>query len=291
MATINDWYGENNIGWGKSYSESWWGSVNEINSWGIIYPATAEGSIIYADTTLFTADMTSYTADIGVDSVDLTPPTITLIGLSTINLTVGDSYTDAGATATDDVDGDLTSSITTSGTVDTATAGTYTITYSVSDSSGNSASATRSVIVSAASGETPGTISSVDFAILTSLSGLASFSFDYGGTTYTRGMVDDQADITDYDGTSVSGWGTNPIEFDTDTIQVGSFVADGFGTFINSDDTHVSSFGPYAAYSTPKYFRGDFDTAAVFGNPLEAYPIYKVEQSNGYLKVTQIITS
>jgi len=140
-------------------------------------------------------------------------------------------------------------------------------------------------------GDTPGTISSVDFSILTSISGVTSFSFTYGGTTYTRGMVDDPADITNYDGTSVSGWGTNPIEFDTDTIQVGSFVADGFGTFINSDDTHISSFGPYAAYSTPKYFRADFNTVGVFGNPLNAYPIYKVEQSNGYLKVTQKITS
>ena len=66
MAIINHWWGENNIGWGASYPESWWGSVNEANSWGIIYPATAEGSIIYADSTLFTADTNRYYADNGI---------------------------------------------------------------------------------------------------------------------------------------------------------------------------------------------------------------------------------
>ena len=82
-------------------------------------------------------------------SVDTTPPVITLIGSSTINLTVGDTYTDAGVTATDDVDGDLTSSITSSGAVDTSTVGTYTLVYSVSDAAGNTTTLTRTVIVSA----------------------------------------------------------------------------------------------------------------------------------------------
>ena len=45
-------------------------------------------------------------------AADTTAPVITLAGSSTINLTVGDTFTDPGATATDDVDGDLTSSIT-----------------------------------------------------------------------------------------------------------------------------------------------------------------------------------
>lgn len=79
---------------------------------------------------------------------DTTPPVITLIGNSTINLTVGDSYTDAGASANDNEDGDITNSIVKTGTVDTSTAGTYTIKYNVSDSAGNSASeVTRSVVV------------------------------------------------------------------------------------------------------------------------------------------------
>ena len=80
--------------------------------------------------------------------VDTTPPVITITGSQTVNLTVGDSYTDAGATATDETDGDLTSSISASGSVDTSTAGTSSITYTVNDAAGNSATATRTVIVS-----------------------------------------------------------------------------------------------------------------------------------------------
>ena len=71
-------------------------------------------------------------------TADTTPPVISLLGSSTINLTVGDTLTDPGVTATDDVDGDVTLSITASGIVDTSTAGTYVITYSVSDAAGNS---------------------------------------------------------------------------------------------------------------------------------------------------------
>lgn len=71
MSDITDWYGQNNINWGKSYSESWWGSVNEANSWGLIYPASAEGSIVFSDSTTIKADATLFTADIGTDSYDV----------------------------------------------------------------------------------------------------------------------------------------------------------------------------------------------------------------------------
>jgi hypothetical protein len=81
---------------------------------------------------------------------DTTPPAITLIGLSSITINQGDTYTDEGATATDDTDGDITTNIITVNPVDTATAGTYTITYNVSDIAGNPATeVTRSVVVEA----------------------------------------------------------------------------------------------------------------------------------------------
>lgn len=85
---------------------------------------------------------------------DTTAPTITLTGESAVTLTVGDSYTDAGATATDSFEGTLTSSIVTTGSVDTDAAGTYTVSYNVSDSSGNAATAvTRTVTVEEAAEE------------------------------------------------------------------------------------------------------------------------------------------
>ena len=58
-----------------------------------------------------------------VTSTTSQAPTISLVGESTIYLEAGDTFTDPGATASDNVDGDLTSSITSSGTVNTATEG------------------------------------------------------------------------------------------------------------------------------------------------------------------------
>ncbi len=85
-------------------------------------------------------------------TVDLTPPVITLVGADPLNLNVGDTYTDPGATATDNTDGDITANIVVGGdTVDTNTAGTYTVTYNVSDAAGNAAAeVTRTVVVTAA---------------------------------------------------------------------------------------------------------------------------------------------
>jgi len=80
-------------------------------------------------------------------SNDSTAPIITLNGQAIVNVNPYSTYTDAGATATDEVDGDLTSSIVTSGVVNTSIEGSYTITYTVSDTSGNTATATRQVVV------------------------------------------------------------------------------------------------------------------------------------------------
>ncbi|MDC1255928.1 DUF5011 domain-containing protein, partial [bacterium] len=79
--------------------------------------------------------------DITVTIPDTTPPVITLNGDSTISLFVGESYDELGANANDDVDGSV--EVVISGTVDTSTAGNYPLTYTASDSAGNSASVER----------------------------------------------------------------------------------------------------------------------------------------------------
>ena len=83
-------------------------------------------------------------------SPDLTPPVISITGSASITLTEGDTYADAGATATDDVSGDLTSSIVTTNPVDTSSPGTYTVTYTVTDAASNTTSIGRIVNVNAA---------------------------------------------------------------------------------------------------------------------------------------------
>lgn len=78
---------------------------------------------------------------------DTTAPTITLKGDKTVKVKVGEEYQDAGATAADKVDGDLTKSIKVENKVDTGKKGKYIVTYTVSDAAGNKASAEREVIV------------------------------------------------------------------------------------------------------------------------------------------------
>jgi hypothetical protein len=89
--------------------------------------------------------------DTGLVSITVTSvndvPTITLIGSNPLSLVAGDTFTDPGATGSDVEDGPLTPVIT--GTVDTSTPDTYTLTYTVTDSNGASASTTRTVIVTA----------------------------------------------------------------------------------------------------------------------------------------------
>lgn len=81
---------------------------------------------------------------------DLEAPVITLNGDASINLTVGDTYTEQGATAIDNVDGDISGNIVTSSNVDTSSQGTYQVTYNVSDAAGNAATeVTRTVNVGA----------------------------------------------------------------------------------------------------------------------------------------------
>ncbi|MDB9724174.1 DUF5011 domain-containing protein, partial [Polaribacter sp.] len=75
-------------------------------------------------------------------------PIITLLGNNPVSIEVGATYADAGATALDNVDGNITPSIVVVNPVDTAIVGAYTITYNVSDVAGNAAvEVTRTVNV------------------------------------------------------------------------------------------------------------------------------------------------
>ncbi len=80
--------------------------------------------------------------------MDTTPPNITLLGDNPLTLEVGGRYIEPGATAVDDMAGDLTDSIVIDATdLDTNQVGTYTVTYTVADHMGNEAQESRSVQV------------------------------------------------------------------------------------------------------------------------------------------------
>jgi fibro-slime domain-containing protein len=63
-------------------------------------------------------------------------PVITLVGADTMTIAYGSIFSDPGATAQDPEDGNITANIATTSTVNTAIPGTYTVTYTVSDSQG-----------------------------------------------------------------------------------------------------------------------------------------------------------
>ena len=122
------------------------GAVLSVDT--LSHNATAVGTV---DTTVIGLYMVEYTYEYleisysltrYVNVVDQTNPVITLnLGIDTI--TLDNTWTDAGATVTDNSGEVLTLTVT--GTVDTTTAGTYEITYSATDSSGNITSIVRYV--------------------------------------------------------------------------------------------------------------------------------------------------
>lgn len=74
-------------------------------------------------------------------------PVLALLGADHPVVECGSGYGDAGATASDSCDGDLTSAITTTSNVNPSAVGLYQVQYAVQDSAGHVSSAARSVTV------------------------------------------------------------------------------------------------------------------------------------------------
>jgi len=70
---------------------------------------------------------------------DTTSPVITVNGNNPYTVRQGTTYSDPGATATDDTDGDITSKIVVINNVNTTDTGSYQVKYNVADNAGNAA--------------------------------------------------------------------------------------------------------------------------------------------------------
>ena len=130
---------------------------------------------------------------------DTTAPIMTLVGASSINLNIGDIYSEQGATASDDLDGDITANIIVGGdTVNTIIAGTYLVTYNVNDAAGNPATPlTRTIIISAPGSGCSGGITSFPY--------LEGFENTLGG--WTQSVSDDINWTVDNNGTPSNNTG------------------------------------------------------------------------------------
>lgn len=94
-------------------------------------------------------DSSGNTAEITrtITKEDKIAPTITLKGNKTITLYLGNTWKEPGYTATDNCDNDITNNVVKSGTVNPNKLGTYKITYTVKDMTGNQAVVERTVKV------------------------------------------------------------------------------------------------------------------------------------------------
>ena len=88
-----------------------------------------------------------FTSYVLFGSADTTRPVITLNGAPALSVPYGSRFTDPGATASDDIDGDLTSGLVVRGSVDTSIPGDYHLQYWSQDLAGNRSSLIRTVSV------------------------------------------------------------------------------------------------------------------------------------------------
>ena len=109
--------------------------VRRTEEFGVIYYVVKDssGNLAYAERK--------------IPYYDPVPPGLYLKGEDRITITAGTPYEEPGFSASDDADGDITDRVETEGTVDWYKAGTYKITYKVSDTYGNMTRAIRIVKV------------------------------------------------------------------------------------------------------------------------------------------------
>ena len=203
--------------------------TNTIGTYFISYSANdAAGNIGYATRTV--------NVIVGSTTADVIPPVITVINGTPVTITVGTVYTDAGATALDETDGDVTASIVTTGAVNTVVVGTYTLTYTANDAAGNIATATRDIIVIAATADVTAPVISIT-----------------GGTpiTVTQGSVYADAGATAFD--AVSGTTTiTVVSNDVNTAATGTYSVvysstDGAGNVATATRTVIVTFADTVA--------------------------------------------
>jgi len=136
----------------------------------------------------------------GCKKDDTTPPVVTLTGAATMQVTLNGTFTDPGATATDDKDGKV--NVTVTGTVDVNNAAAYTLTYSATDAAGNTGTATRVVTVANSSAALAGNYHVTDVVTSTIPGNAGTYNYDVAVTASTT--LNNKINISDFAGLNVN---------------------------------------------------------------------------------------
>lgn len=107
---------------------------------------------------------------------DPVAPEITLLGETRIEMEIGNAYVEPGFQAQDNADGDLTDRVVVEGEVSKYEPGIYPIAYIVTDSSGNTTTVTREVVMRDITPQVSG--------------GVIYLTFDDGPSAYTSELLD-----------------------------------------------------------------------------------------------------
>lgn len=140
------------VRYGSEYQEPGYTASDEIDG-DLTNKVEVSGSVdtskegIYEITYQVTNSEGKKTIKVRTVEVYIPVPVITIKGENPTRIKVKSSYTDFGATASDELDGDLTSRITTTSNINTNLDGTYQVVYSVTNNLGKTSTATRTIIV------------------------------------------------------------------------------------------------------------------------------------------------
>ncbi len=124
-------------------------SAQAASGWRFVrWEGAVEGTETATTTITMTQAETVVAYFVEEEPADTTPPEIVLSGDAEITLECGESFTDPGAMASDNVDGDISARIVVRGdTVDPTKPGVYSLYYEITDAAGNTTTQTRTVTV------------------------------------------------------------------------------------------------------------------------------------------------
>lgn len=167
---------------------------------------------------------------IGCSKDDTEAPIITLIGSNPLQLEMLQTYSEPGATADDNEDGDISSSINVDDSeIENRVPGTYNVYYSVSDAAGNPADAIREVVVYATNDALAKNYTVVD-SCFTSFgpTGVFAVLFNYnqsliasGANTNTFSLFANYTGLTPAINSTVNGSGLITLASQTATDGIG----------------------------------------------------------------------